>query len=274
MDGLTNLYPQLSVGGFLIVDDYGYEPCRQAVADYRAAQRRSTNRSRRSTGSARSGAAPGDRTRTAPVLLHSRDEDRRDVVRVPDAGRTSNPTRRTRARSTTSSPTDVTPYASIPKMLALSPERRARIRVYAGHLPYVASELLGFDVIRLTLLRDPVDRTVSMLKHVKRLFERYRELSLEEIYDDDRGVPPLPRQLPDEGLRAHGRGTRPRTGAASTRIDRRRPPLPTNACRSRRAPVRAGQGRTSPMSTSSGSTRATATSSKSCTTASVGGPTA
>jgi hypothetical protein len=84
-----------------------------------------------------------------------------------------------------SSPTDVTPYASIPKMLALSPERRARIRVYAGHLPYVASELLGFPVVRLTLLRDPVDRTVSMLKHVKRLFERYRELSLEEIYDDD-----------------------------------------------------------------------------------------
>lgn len=39
MDALTNLYPQLSVGGFLIVDDYGFEPCRQAVADYRAAHR-------------------------------------------------------------------------------------------------------------------------------------------------------------------------------------------------------------------------------------------
>ena len=37
MDALTNLYPQLSPGGFLIVDDYGFEPCRQAVADYRAA---------------------------------------------------------------------------------------------------------------------------------------------------------------------------------------------------------------------------------------------
>jgi hypothetical protein len=37
MDGLTNLYPQLSVGGYLIVDDYTYEPCRQAVADYREA---------------------------------------------------------------------------------------------------------------------------------------------------------------------------------------------------------------------------------------------
>ena len=37
MDALVNLYPQLSVGGFLIVDDYGFEPCRQAVTDYRDA---------------------------------------------------------------------------------------------------------------------------------------------------------------------------------------------------------------------------------------------
>jgi O-methyltransferase len=36
MDGLVNLYPQLSPGGFLIVDDYGWENCRQAVEDYRA----------------------------------------------------------------------------------------------------------------------------------------------------------------------------------------------------------------------------------------------
>jgi len=83
------------------------------------------------------------------------------------------------------SPTDVTPYASIPKMLALSPERSDRIRVYTGHMPYVASELLGIDVIRLTLLRDPVDRTISMLKHVKRLFPSYSEFPLEAIYDDE-----------------------------------------------------------------------------------------
>jgi hypothetical protein len=37
MDALTNLYPGLSVGGFLIVDDYGHGPCRQAVTDFRAA---------------------------------------------------------------------------------------------------------------------------------------------------------------------------------------------------------------------------------------------
>jgi O-methyltransferase len=37
MDGLVNLYPRLSVGGFLIVDDYSFEPCKQAVTDYRTA---------------------------------------------------------------------------------------------------------------------------------------------------------------------------------------------------------------------------------------------
>lgn len=36
MDGLKNLYPKLSPGGFLIVDDYGVIPaCRKAVHDYR-----------------------------------------------------------------------------------------------------------------------------------------------------------------------------------------------------------------------------------------------
>ena len=35
MDGLTNLYPGLAPGGFLIVDDYGLPPCREAVEDYR-----------------------------------------------------------------------------------------------------------------------------------------------------------------------------------------------------------------------------------------------
>ena len=38
MDALVNLYPKLSVGGYLIVDDYGAVPtCRQAVHDYREA---------------------------------------------------------------------------------------------------------------------------------------------------------------------------------------------------------------------------------------------
>ena len=39
IDALAALYPKLSVGGYVLVDDYGaWEPCRKAVDDYRAAQ--------------------------------------------------------------------------------------------------------------------------------------------------------------------------------------------------------------------------------------------
>jgi O-methyltransferase len=38
MDGLTNLYPKLAKGGFMIIDDYGAVPaCAKAVEDYRKA---------------------------------------------------------------------------------------------------------------------------------------------------------------------------------------------------------------------------------------------
>jgi O-methyltransferase len=38
MDGIANLYPDLSSGGFLIVDDYHvYESCRRAITEYRTA---------------------------------------------------------------------------------------------------------------------------------------------------------------------------------------------------------------------------------------------
>jgi O-methyltransferase len=35
MDGLKSLYPRLSVGGYLIVDDFGFDNCHAAVQDYR-----------------------------------------------------------------------------------------------------------------------------------------------------------------------------------------------------------------------------------------------
>ena len=37
-DALVNLYPRLSRGGYIIVDDYGcFAACHQAVQDYRSA---------------------------------------------------------------------------------------------------------------------------------------------------------------------------------------------------------------------------------------------
>ncbi|KAA6187407.1 macrocin O-methyltransferase [Thiohalocapsa marina] len=37
-DALVNLYPKLSPGGFVIIDDYNIRSCREAVDDYRLAQ--------------------------------------------------------------------------------------------------------------------------------------------------------------------------------------------------------------------------------------------
>jgi hypothetical protein len=35
MDTITSLYPKLSVGGYVIIDDYAIEECRNAINDYR-----------------------------------------------------------------------------------------------------------------------------------------------------------------------------------------------------------------------------------------------
>jgi hypothetical protein len=81
-------------------------------------------------------------------------------------------------------PSDAEPYLSIADLTALTPARRAEIRMYAGHLPFMVRDLIDGDVTTLTLLRHPIDRTVSVLKHFKRLHARYRELELDEIYED------------------------------------------------------------------------------------------
>ena len=82
-------------------------------------------------------------------------------------------------------PSDVEPYQSIPQLLALPPERRAEIRAYTGHFPYFVRDLIDPSLTTITLLREPVERTVSVLKHFKRLDRRLHALTLEEIYDDD-----------------------------------------------------------------------------------------
>jgi Sulfotransferase family len=83
------------------------------------------------------------------------------------------------------SPADLERYTDIPRVLGLSAERRSQIRVYTGHFPYMVRELIDPRLVAVTLLRDPVERTISVLKHFKRLDDRYCDMDLEEIYDDD-----------------------------------------------------------------------------------------
>jgi hypothetical protein len=78
---------------------------------------------------------------------------------------------------------DIEAYVSVPRLRNLSAERRATVKVYTGHFPYMARDVIGPDVVAFTLLREPVDRTVSVLKHFKRI-ERYQDRPLEEIYEE------------------------------------------------------------------------------------------
>jgi hypothetical protein len=62
--------------------------------------------------------------------------------------------------------------------------RGARIKVVTGHFPLCVSELLGEEFRTLTLLREPVARTLSYLRHHRELTIEDRHLTLEEVYDD------------------------------------------------------------------------------------------
>jgi hypothetical protein len=71
---------------------------------------------------------------------------------------------------------------SIAYLRGLPPERLARIRIFRGHFPFVVTELLGFDFVTLSVLRDPVERTLSYLRRRRELRDEHR--SLDEIYED------------------------------------------------------------------------------------------
>ena len=62
--------------------------------------------------------------------------------------------------------------------------RRHEIRLIAGHFPLSTVELLDAEFVTLSVLRPPVERTLSYLRHQKMLNRDDRDRSLEEIYDD------------------------------------------------------------------------------------------
>ena len=80
-------------------------------------------------------------------------------------------------------PSDLRAAMSISNLLHLSSERRAEIRVYIGHYPYIAYQMLGIECVTATILRDPVARIASRLRHAKSQ-PRFRDRSIEQIYED------------------------------------------------------------------------------------------
>lgn len=61
---------------------------------------------------------------------------------------------------------------------------RDELRVVTGHFPLCTVEVLGEPFTTFTVLRDPVERTLSLLRRRKLVEERFQGLELEEIYGD------------------------------------------------------------------------------------------
>ena len=78
----------------------------------------------------------------------------------------------------------VTCVISVDHLLRRWKARGHEIKVVTGHFPLCTSELLGGGFTTLTVLRDPVERTLSYLRHHRKLTPADHDLPLEAIYDD------------------------------------------------------------------------------------------
>ena len=80
---------------------------------------------------------------------------------------------------------DVAAVISVDHMLERWRTSRDSTRVITGHFPLCTVELLDAEFTTLTLLREPVERTLSYLRHHRKLTPADTERPLEEIYEDD-----------------------------------------------------------------------------------------
>lgn len=77
-------------------------------------------------------------------------------------------------------------HVMVPRVLGLTPERKAEVQVFSVHFPIaVAWELRICDLVTLTLLREPVTRTISYLRHIERNRPEFKGWDLEKIYQDE-----------------------------------------------------------------------------------------
>jgi hypothetical protein len=81
-------------------------------------------------------------------------------------------------------PVTVAPQLMVPVLMRRWSARRERIRAVTGHFPLCTIELLDGDFNSFTVLRDPVERTLSYLRHHRKTTPADSTKPLEEIYED------------------------------------------------------------------------------------------
>ena len=78
----------------------------------------------------------------------------------------------------------VAPQVSVGQLLRRWEQRKAEIEIITGHFPYSTIELLDAEFVTLSVLREPVERTLSHLRHHRKMTPETRDLSLEALYDE------------------------------------------------------------------------------------------
>jgi Sulfotransferase family len=86
--------------------------------------------------------------------------------------------------STDGDPHSVAPQMMIPVLLERWAARGESIRVVAGHFPLCTAELIDVPFRVLTVLRDPVERTLSYLRHLRATEPGIGDHPFEQIYED------------------------------------------------------------------------------------------
>jgi hypothetical protein len=75
-------------------------------------------------------------------------------------------------------------YLYVPGLVSKVNALQGQLRVVSAHVPYGVRSLFSDSYIAMTLLRDPVERTLSYLTHCRRYHIEHQNLALEQIYDD------------------------------------------------------------------------------------------
>jgi len=79
-------------------------------------------------------------------------------------------------------PVEVAPQLDVQQLIERWAIRGPEVRIVAGHFPLCTADLLGGEFTTMTILRDPVERTLSFLRH-QRANAEDRTLPLEAIYE-------------------------------------------------------------------------------------------
>lgn len=74
-------------------------------------------------------------------------------------------------------------YPSPDEFWALTPKEKKKARFFMGQYAFGMRKAMGNNVDVLVFLRDPVERTISHLYHLKKNSAKFRERSIEEIFN-------------------------------------------------------------------------------------------